>query len=86
MSIGCALANAPKILILDEPGAGLDILCREEIDSYLKVFLKNDGIIIITSHEEREIKLCDKTFVIKNGIMEEYDYSGIDSLVKKLNE
>lgn len=54
LSIGCAVANNPHILILDEPGAALDLVCKERIYSYLKDFKSKGGIVLISTHEEYE--------------------------------
>lgn len=67
VSIGCALANHPPILIMDEPSAALDLLCKEDIHNYLSIYLKNGGTVIITTHEESELDLCNKLFVLKDG-------------------
>ena len=40
VSIGCAVANHPQILILDEPGAALDLVCKEVILDYLQGFCR----------------------------------------------
>ncbi|MBR3645379.1 MAG: ABC transporter ATP-binding protein [Lachnospiraceae bacterium] len=84
LSIGCAVANEPKILILDEPGASLDVVCREKIDKYLVHFKENGGIIIITTHEAREIGICDRVLVMKKGMLSEYNYEGVEKLAKDL--
>lgn len=84
LSIGCAVANQPRILILDEPGASLDVVCRDKIDKYLTHFKENGGIIIITTHESREIEMCDRTFVMKDGILEAYHYENAEKLAKDL--
>lgn len=84
LSIGCAVANRPAIMILDEPGASLDVVCKEQIDSYLRRFKQAGGIIIITTHEEREIELCDSVYILKEGTLEPYEYQGIEELIKKL--
>lgn len=69
ISIGCALAGNPPILILDEPGAALDLVCKEEIKQYLKTYLKQGGTILLTTHEEAELSLCDKLYVLKHGCL-----------------
>ncbi len=70
LSIGCALANRPSVLILDEPTASLDLPCKEEIRSYLRRYLSNNGTVIITTHEEPDLTLCNRLFVLKNGLLE----------------
>lgn len=71
LSIACALAKNPPILILDEPGASLDIVCKEDIKNYLKTYLKNGGTVIITSHEEAELDLCNRMYLLQNGVLTE---------------
>ena len=38
LAIGCAVANNPKILLLDEPSAALDLICKTRIFNYLEQF------------------------------------------------
>lgn len=85
LSIGCSLAKNPHILLLDEPGAALDLICKERIEVYLKNFINAGNIVLIATHEEREIKLCDKLFILKNGILIPLKYDGnIHQLAGKL--
>ena len=51
LSIACALSNHGSVLILDEPGAALDLECKAEIRSYLEKYRKEGGTILLTSHE-----------------------------------
>lgn len=67
LSIACALAKNPPIIILDEPTASLDIICKEDIKNYLLEFKKNGGTIIITSHEDSDLSIADTMYIIKNG-------------------
>ncbi|MBQ2238943.1 MAG: ATP-binding cassette domain-containing protein, partial [Lachnospiraceae bacterium] len=71
VSIGCALAKNPPILILDEPGAALDFVLKGEIIAYMKDYMKQGGTIFLTSHEQGELSVCNRMFFIKNGISEE---------------
>ncbi len=73
LSIGCAVANDPPILILDEPGAALDLVCKEAIKEYLAEFKKRNGIVLITTHDEEELSLCDHLLVMKQGELHEVD-------------
>lgn len=40
LSIACALATDPQILIMDEPGASLDIIAKNDIVTYMKNILQ----------------------------------------------
>ena len=67
LSIGCAVANRPGVILLDEPTSALDIICREAIIDYLVKFRDAGGIIIIATHDTREIGLCDSVYILKDG-------------------
>lgn len=71
LSIACALAKDPPVLILDEPGASLDIICKEDIKNYLKSYLSSGGTVIITSHEDAELSICNRMFLLQNGVLAE---------------
>lgn len=71
LSIACALANNPPVIIMDEPGASLDIVCKQDIKNYLKQYLAMGGTVIITSHEQEELSLCSRMYLLKNGTMQE---------------
>jgi ABC-type multidrug transport system ATPase subunit len=71
VSIGCAMAYDQPVLILDEPSAALDLACKENIRLYLTGHLKRDGIILITTHDEAELAMCNKLLVMKQGILHE---------------
>lgn len=73
LSIACALAKQPDVLIMDEPGASLDIVCKEDIKNYLKRYMQSGGTVILTSHEQTELELCSRMYLLKNGTMHELD-------------
>lgn len=71
LSIACALAADPQILIMDEPGAALDIVCKEDIKRYLLQYREKGGTILLTSHEEGELSICDRMYLLKDGVLTE---------------
>lgn len=73
LSIACALAKQPSVLIMDEPGASLDIVCKEDIKNYLQRYMQGGGTVILTSHEQTELELCSRMYLLKNGTMHELD-------------
>ena len=64
-----ALLNNPKLLLLDEPTASLDVSTSEFIRKYIKSFQKkNNSTILITSHNLEEIeKLCSHIILLEKG-------------------
>ncbi|MDP5039130.1 MAG: ABC transporter ATP-binding protein, partial [Candidatus Gracilibacteria bacterium] len=63
-----ALIHSPKLLILDEPTAGIDINLRKLTYDFLQKLNKNGLTILLTTHYLEEVeKLCNTLAVIKNG-------------------
>ena len=84
VSIGIAMAGMSPILLLDEPSAALDLICKEDIRTYLQAYLERKGTVVITTHEESELALCDKIYVMKNGVLSQVDnHLRGEALVKK---
>ena len=73
VSIGIAMSDMPPILLLDEPSAALDLICKEDIRMYLQTYLQRGGTVVITTHEESELALCSKIYVMKNGVLNTVD-------------
>ena len=87
LNIGCAIASDPQILLLDEPGAALDLPCKEQINQYLQAYKKQGNLILIATHEEPEIALCDRLFLLKDGVLVPYQYDGnLSNLIGALVE
>lgn len=76
LSIACAVADNPKILLLDEPSSALDIPCKEKLYEYYKDFAKKGGTIILVTHDAEELALCTRCFVLQNGTLSPYKYDG----------
>lgn len=74
LSIGCAMAEDPPILLLDEPGAALDLPCKEQIISYLQQCKKAGKIIWIATHELQEMAICDSLYVLQDGKLTPTEY------------
>lgn len=68
LMIARALIHSPKILILDEPTAGVDIQLRREMYTFLEDLNRNGLTIILTTHylEEAE-RLCEQIAIINKG-------------------
>lgn len=67
LSIAMALVSEPKILFLDEPTLGLDVIARSELWKIVAA-LKGKTTIILTTHYLEEAKeLSDRIGIMKNG-------------------
>ena len=68
LMIARALVHHPKILILDEPTAGVDVETRQTMWTYLKKLNQDGTTILLTTHylEEAE-KLCNRIAIINKG-------------------
>ncbi len=64
-----ALIHSPKILYLDEPTIGLDVVMQQSMRQFLKTYnQKGDGSIILTSHYMDDVKeLCKRVIIIDQG-------------------
>ena len=81
VSIAMALITGPKILFLDEPSLGLDVLSRNKLWQYIEK-LKQKTTIVLTTHYMEEVEaLADNVAVINKG--EIIDVGTIDELKKK---
>ena len=67
VSIACALADNPEVLIMDEPTAALDMVCKQDIMDYIEKCKRNNKIIIFSTHDETELKICDKLYLLRSG-------------------
>ncbi|MGN0327325.1 MAG: ABC transporter ATP-binding protein [Lachnospiraceae bacterium] len=73
VSLGIALLNNPKLLILDEPSVALDLPCKQDMHRYLTDCLGTGKTILITTHEEAELDLCTTIYILKNGSLHKVD-------------
>lgn len=64
-----ALSHDAKLLILDEPTAGLDVVMRNELLDMLREYMDNEeNAILISSHIATDLEgLCDEIYMISNG-------------------
>ncbi len=64
-----ALIHSPKVLFLDEPTIGLDVVSQKRIREFLQEVHKEDGsTILLTSHYMQDVtELCDRVVVIDHG-------------------
>jgi ABC-2 type transport system ATP-binding protein len=85
LMIARALVHEPKLLILDEPTAGVDIEIRRSMWQFMQETNAQGTTIILTTHylEEAE-NLCKNIAIINNGLMVEH--TAMNILLRKLHE
>lgn len=63
-----ALVHKPKVLVLDEPTAGVDVELRHNLWNYMRQLNKEGLTILLTTHYLQEAEnLCEKTAIIHKG-------------------
>lgn len=88
LSLACAMIGKHPILILDEPTTSLDMYYRESIQSILMEFKKNNGIVLMATHDSTEILNSDLCFLFDEGKILRYNKEDIDlkTIREKLKE
>ena len=85
MEIIAALLHRPKIILLDEPTLGLDVISQSKIREFVKYYNKeHKTTFVITSHYTKDIQeMCKRVFVLNKG-KQVYD-GDFKILVHKIN-
>lgn len=71
VSIACAVHHQPPILLMDEPSSGLDIYYKALIHEWMRAYLARNGTLVLTTHEEEEVCMCDRCFLMEDGMLTE---------------
>ena len=79
-----ALIHKPKLLILDEPTAGVDVALRRGMWDYLRKLQKETGMtILLTTHYLEEVEaLCEHVTILDHGVVVTSDT--VKNTLKKL--
>jgi ABC-2 type transport system ATP-binding protein len=85
MMIAKALVHQPKVLLLDEPTAGVDVELRNQLWTFVRELQKEGVSIVLTTHYLQEAEaLCDRVGIINKG---ELKYVGeTKSIIKQLTQ
>ncbi len=76
LSIGCAVVSHPGILVLDEPSAALDPVCKENIRQFLDAYRREGGIVLMATHDAQDLELCNACYILKDGTLHPWQYDG----------
>jgi ABC-2 type transport system ATP-binding protein len=83
MELIAALIHSPKVLFLDEPTIGLDVIMQKNLRDFIREYNKrHKSTIILTSHYMEDVKeLCKRVIIIDKGNI---IYDGLlENIVKK---
>lgn len=68
--IARALVHQPKLLLLDEPSAGVDVELRREMWEFIvRLNTKGTTVILTTHYLEEAERLCKRVVILKNGVV-----------------
>ncbi len=81
--LAAALLHEPRVIYLDEPTIGLDVVSQQNIRDFLQKYNKETGAtIILTSHYMQDVeRLCSRVILIDTGELQ-YD-GGLDELKRR---
>ena len=66
-ALALAMINVPKILILDEPAAALDLCYKADVRDYLSSLHEAGHTLILTTHDEEDLSIITKLYLLKEG-------------------
>ena len=70
LEIARALACQPKLLLLDEPAAGMNSVEKEELDTMLRSIIDRGVTILLIEHDMKLIMgISDYIYVLENGTL-----------------
>jgi ribose transport system ATP-binding protein len=80
--VGRSLAREPRVLLLDDPTAGIDIASRRELLGHIRTFADGGGAVLLVSSELEELgAVADRVIVLTRGrVMAELDRAAGDDL------
>lgn len=97
LAIALATLHEPKLIVLDEPTAGLDPRAQYEIRQMINKLAQNNVSILFSSHDMQEVtNLADRVILINNGeiiaegspnaLIKKYGQKDLETLYLKLTE
>lgn len=69
LSLACAMAGDPTVLIMDEPTAALDVEYKALLHREMGKYAASGGTIIMVSHEKEEMDLATSCYYMEDGML-----------------
>lgn len=80
LSVLSSFIKIPKIVVMDEPTANLDIIEIDELKNHINKLKKNNVTIVIAEHRVGYLKdVCDKVYVMQDGVLIDDDTFAVRS-------
>ncbi|RLD97127.1 MAG: hypothetical protein DRJ13_12735 [Bacteroidetes bacterium] len=67
VSLGCALVNKPKVILLDEPTSGIDPKLRELFWQHFRQLADEGVTVLVSTHQMDDAMHCDELAIIHQG-------------------
>src|SRR5438477_6757203 len=85
MELISALIHEPKVLFLDEPTIGLDVVSQKRVREFLRIYNSEHRIVtLLTSHYMQDIaELCDRVMIIEHGKI--FFDGPLDTIIERLS-
>jgi len=84
--IARALRLEPRVLVLDDPTAGVDVGAREQVHSIIeKGLTASMGILLISTDSDELARLCDRVLVMSKGVIVDELHRGGDLTSEKID-
>ncbi len=67
--VAVSLLHAPRLLLLDEPSIGLDVVAKQRMRDTIRHMREEEGVgVLLTSHDAGDLEaLCERVIVISDG-------------------
>lgn len=67
VSLACALVHEPRLLLLDEPTAGVDPVLRQTFWRHFRELALAGATVLISTHQMDEALFCDRLAILRDG-------------------
>ena len=67
LGLACALITTPRLLLLDEPGVGVDPISRRELWRMVRELVRDDVAVVWSTAYLDEAELCDEVLLLNAG-------------------
>lgn len=85
VAIGRSIIHDPKVIMFDEPTAGLDVLAAQTVVTFMKEAKKMGKLVILSTHDMHDAeKLCDNIVIIHKAKV--VDQGSVNQLLSKTNQ